>query len=217
MPNCLVTICGINFDVIQEKINMRTIRLFAESTSSDFFKNKADAIKKQINSATKAQLSDEGYKSSIIRTNKLTLPTLDTDNLEKEMIEKEVSISLYPPTFDFGGRSHTNAKAVLYKIPYKGDLTLLELRPSRFSSGGVGVAEVDDSGKRIVFEFINIDNNPENIRNQYNTTLGKFSSHYTQLESEIKQWNQDLDALVTNEINKRNEGLNRDNDFLDKL
>jgi hypothetical protein len=178
----------------------------------------------------------EKLRAEIIRENKNTLLNYD----ETQYIDYIVGqYSIQPIIFDwenksvsdyeayveqhkipvyqtiFGGSSSSLLKQhIKYEIPFSGEVALLELRPSTFSSWS---PEVEISNNVISFEIINWNNDEQAIKSEADRYIQCIQQMSSYSKNDIDQFNSNMKQIISRTLKERKDEILRQNNVITSL
>ncbi len=125
---------------------------------------------------------------------------------------REVEVDIYSE--DYGRTFRRKQLEFRFEIPFSGDATLLNLRPSSYSS--VWPHAKVEHGK-IVIVFHRADRDADAIKREFNEELSRIKQHLGWQRPEIDRWNQGLPELVRQQVVARREKLIADKQLVTDL
>ncbi|RYZ29594.1 MAG: hypothetical protein EOO10_05805 [Chitinophagaceae bacterium] len=193
-----------------------TGRLFSGTSSSDFFDNERQSIVNAINSKSQNELlniSIEQYSEYLYSSHYIDYPLLDTNNYTISSYEGDVPTSRFPIEFHILDRNKTLKRDIIvFHVPYEGDISYLNYRPSTFFLSGIPAATIRQN--EFLFEYINFYNDPDRIKREFDNDLQSFKNSYTTLKADFEAYNNGLKDFIVREINNRRQALLAKNNFL---
>ncbi len=193
-----------------------TGRLFSGKSSSEFFDNKRQSIINEINSKSQNELlsiSIELYSEYLTSIFIIEYPLLDDDTYTISSYEGDIPVSRFPVEFAIFDRSKTIKKDIIvFHVPYSGDISYLNFRPSTFFLSGIPSAIIRQN--EFLFEYINFYNDSEKIKREFDNDIRSFKNSYNTLKADFEIYNNSLKLFIIGEINKRRESLLEKNNFL---
>jgi hypothetical protein len=193
-----------------------TGRLFSGTSSSDFFNNKRQSITNEINSKSQNELlniSVEQYAEYLNSTHTIEYPLLDDTNYTISSYEGDIPASRFPAEFAIFDRNKTIKRDIIvFHVPYEGDISYLEYRPSTFFLSGIPAATIRHN--EFLFEYINFYNDADRIKREFDNDIRSFKNSYDTLKADFEAYNNGLKSFILREINQRRESLLAKNNFL---
>lgn len=191
-------------------------RLFSGTSSSDFFDNERQSIINAINSKSQNELlniSIEQYSEYLYSSRYIDFPLLDTTNYTLSSYEGDVPASRFPIEFHILDRNKTLKRDIIvFHVPYEGDISYLNYRPSTFFLSGIPAATIRHN--EFLFEYINFYNDPDRIKREFDNDLQSFKNSYDTLKADFEAYNNGLKDFIVREINNRRQALLAKNNFL---
>jgi len=193
-----------------------TGRLFSGTSSSDFFDNKRQSITNEINSKSQNELlniSIEQYSEYLYSSNSIDYPILNSTSYTISSYEGDIPASRFPIEFHILDRNKTIKRDIIvFHVPYEGDISFLEYRPSGFFLSGIPAATIRQT--EFLFEYINFYNDPDKIKREFDNDLQSFKNSYDTLKADFEAYNNGLKDYIIREINNRRQALLAKNNFL---
>lgn len=193
-----------------------TGRLFSGTRSFDFFDSKRQIISFEINSKSQNELlniSIEQYAEYLYSLHVIDFPLLDTSNYTISSYEKDIPASGFPAEFGIFDKNQTIKRDIIvFHVPYKGDISYLQYRPSTFSLSYVPAPTIRDN--EFLFEYINFYNDAAKIKKEFDNDLQTFKNSYDMLLADFKAYNDGLKNSIIREIYQRRQALLKKNNFL---
>lgn len=193
-----------------------TGRLFSGTSSSDFFDSRRQSITNEINSKSQNELlniSIEQYSEYLYSIHAIEYPLLDDVNYTISNYEGDVPASRFPAEFAIFDRNKTLKRDIIvFHVPYEGEISYLNYRPSTFFLSGIPSAAIRHN--EFLFEYINFYNDADRIKREFDNDLSSFKNSYDTLRADFEAYNNGLKPFIVREINQRRESLLTKNNFL---
>ena len=118
--------------------------------------------------------------------------------------------------FDFGVQRNESyeKQAIYYHIPFSGNKIFLEMKPSQYI---MWTKEVEIQDSEIVFEVINWNDDPEQIKREAFECISRISELSNNLSNEIISYNNSLKGKITKIVQERKKDILKKNNLVESL
>jgi hypothetical protein len=197
------------------------MKLYFEDTLNNLFLSKGKEIKNWIESETEDYILNVGeqqYTDFIKSKFTIGIPKIHTDQVYVDTYEKDIPGSRFPREFDIVDPHKTFKKdIIIYHIPYTGPIELLRFRPSSWTTMAGYEIKIDNKSRTIDLEFINLYNDPERIKRDYEESVLYILASYPSLKSDIEKYNNSLDNFIKTTLLQRKQKITQRSKFLSSL
>ncbi len=193
--------------------------MFVDGVIDQVFETSKQSIKQQIEHESEdyiLNVNQTEYCEHLASQYIIEFPELHFDQLSADSYEKDIPAERFPMSFHvYAGKTYKK-DIVRFHIPYTGDISLLKYRPSsRFTlSGGM---DINTSNGALIFEYINFNNKPEEIKREYDQDVNRMMSNYSYLKGDCKNFNDSLLGFTNSIFEQRKQQHFRKNDLLSGL
>lgn len=187
--------------------------VFKRADLSQYFRRNDKLIKDSFEADKKNKLIEmdkNKYIDELVDTCSIKIPKINFDDLEIEISEK----AIWDRGIDRGGMptGHT-VDVLLYKIPVKGTLDVLNYQPSK---NQLGLPETTIEDNFITFSVER--NQPkEEIEKTQNQFLSNLKSNYEFFVAEIEEYNTNLRDKIEKIYDKYEEKISEDKELVEYL
>lgn len=195
------------------------MRMFVDGVIDQVFETSKQSIKQQINNESEdyiLNVNHTEYCEYLASQYIIEFPELHFDQVSADSYEKDIPAERFPMSFHvYAGKTYKK-DIVRFHIPYSGDVCLLKYRPSsRFTlSGGM---DINTSNGALIFEYINFNNKPEEIKREYDQDVNRMMSNYNYLKGDCENFNNSLLGFTKSVFEQRKQQHFRKNDLLSGL
>lgn len=197
------------------------MKLYFEDTLNNYFLSKANEIKDWIESETEDYILNVGeqqYTDFLKSKFTIDIPKIHTDQVYVDTYEKDIPGSRFPREFNIVDTHKTFKKdIIIYHIPYTGPIELLRFRPSSWTTMAGYEIQIDKRSRTIDLEFINLYNDPEKIKRDYEESVRYILASYPSLKSDIEKYNNSLDQFISTTLSQRKQKITHRSKFLSSL
>ncbi len=197
------------------------MKMYLEGDLSDFLNKTSRTIIHEINGETDnyiLSVGEEKYIKHLASKYKLECPEFKLDEVHAQIIESEVPANQFPSSFLFWDPNQTLQRDVyIFSIPISGNIKLLGMKPSHWTSNIGLPVRIDDEQNEIAIKVIDFHENPEKLKNEYENQLRLLQTCYPQLSSEIHQFNTGLSTFIRAEFHKKKNKILKINNTLASL
>jgi hypothetical protein len=195
------------------------MRLYTEGDIKEIFARSCEQIKSSILGKSDdyiLNVNETEFAEYLIQNHYIDFPILCFDEIYVDSKEKDIPAEWFPRTFHVYEGKKYKKNVIVYHIPYTGDIKILRNRAaSRFSlSGGAEVGIENDS---ITIEIIDFFNDPERIKQEFESTKRYVLSDYNFLKEDCDGFNDGLLSFAISNINQRKQELLKKNNLLSSL
>ncbi|MDB5004413.1 MAG: hypothetical protein JWQ34_2638 [Mucilaginibacter sp.] len=192
--------------------------------TGNYFDAFADEYRKgilnDINSQSDAYILNvniDDYTTHLFQTYQLDVPEFHFEKVYADSEEQDIYGSRFPHEFFITDRNQTFRKeAIIYHIPYTGNINLLQLRPNPFSLMSYD-ANFNEQQKCLLIEVINFYNDPVRIKQRYDESVRDLSSNYGNIQANCKTFNEGLTSYIKYTIDNRKQQLLQKSNLLASL
>lgn len=195
------------------------MKLYSEGDISEIFNRSYYQIKSSIFGKSDDYILNVNvteFAEYLVQNHYIDFPILHIDNVYADSVEKDIPAEWFPTLFNVYAGKKYKRDVIVYHIPFTGDIRILRNRAaSRFSL--IGGAEVGVENESITIEIINFYNDPEKIKQEFESSKRYIFSDYNYLKEDCEHFNNGLLNFATTNINQRKDELLKKNDLLSSL
>ena len=184
--------------------------LFSRVSIFDLIQAQQQKLKNEVNNQldarTLAQISEEEIVQRLAAKYKLEVPVLDEEKAAMSHREVDVDVSRDPMRMilDRSRAFYIKGTEITIAVPFRGDPGLFQVRPSAFN---MNPPRGEVRGREIQFVYRSTDNNPDIVRNSYQSDLRSVKQYLGWLEISVSDLNTGLGNLARNSVVDRNRKL----------
>ncbi|MCI0716973.1 MAG: hypothetical protein L0Y77_11805 [Chlorobi bacterium] len=185
--------------------------LFNKATIDEVIRSNYQEIEENINSLTSSALS--GDTSSIVENlyKKYSLEAPKLIGTPKLKVTENVDIET-GNRGDWGYGRHTVKGSVWsFQIDYEGDRNLFDVCPNNYLQTTI-FGEIKDREKKIYYHFPKLNEQPEEIKRQFENNLQGLNYFLNSLQQESKSYNDTLKDFIQKRIEEKKVKVNKDLD-----
>ena len=195
------------------------LKLFSECDLREILEKIRQKIKSEIDSESDNYLlnaNETQYIEHLVENHKLDIPILHFEKVYADSVERDIPAEYFPVRFHVRQGQKYRRDVIIYFIPVSGDVELLKCRPeSGFTLNGYYETEYRENS--ICFEFINFNNNPQEINQNYQNTVRSIANNYNTLRKDCENFNSNLYNFVESNLNQRKQIVQNKNNLLSSL
>ncbi|WP_143961220.1 hypothetical protein [Litoribacter populi] len=200
------------------RYNSRT-RIFSSGRISDKFESALDSIKRTVESETEdyiLNVNETEYVNHITEQYLMKVPEIMFEDVYADSYEEDIPAEYFPMSFYVYEGKKYKKEIIQFIIPVEGDADLLSSCPaSSISLGGGGNFHI--KGNTIVAEFINFNNDPQKIKQDFDNEVSGVHRNYQTLRNDIINFNNSLASNTKSLLSQRKQKLFAKNDLLSSL
>lgn len=186
--------------------------LFNDGSLSEFLESKKRELSKEIqeyNPNYILNVSIIDFCNYLYNKYELDAPVLDEEKINVDQQEKDIDVSKDPGRYipDRSKPFYLKGTIISYFVPFSGDPNLFRYRPSRFSLNPPNGAI---KGNELCVSFDGIDQDPEKVKQDFNSKLKEIKESLSWVENNIKQFNESLAKEIETKVKHRREKLLKD-------
>jgi|GEM_PF-1668245 len=156
-------------------------------------------------------VNETDYIEHISSQHELSTPEIHFDQKYADSYEDFVPSEYLPGFWHVEDGKKHKMEIIQFFIPVSGDISLLKYSPSAviYSSGG-GYYKIQ--GDTLLIEFLNLSNNPDEIKQNYQSKEEAIRKNFIILKKEIEEFNNSLNDHIFGKLRQRKEKfLNKHN------
>ena len=193
--------------------------LFNEGYLRDFLQKKESDLLSEIDSQTEEYIlgvDPHKYKEHLIEKYKIGIPEIKDDEIYVDKSEEKVDVSQdrRRAIFDRNRPVYIKGLKVSYHIPFEGDSRLFKYQTSSFT---YNPPRADIKENEIIIEVIELDNNTENVKKEFDQNFNEIKKWLDWVKAEIEPFNNSLSDKIEQKIESRKEKLLKDNNLVSDL
>ena len=194
-------------------------RIFSSGSISDKFASALDSIKRTVESETEdyiLNVNETEYVNHLANQYSMDLPDIRFDDVYADSYEEEIPAEYFPRFFHVYEGKKYKKEIIQFIIPVEGNPDLLSNCPaSSISLGGGGNFHI--KGNTIVAEFINFNNDPKKIKQDYDNEVKGDHRNYETLRNDIQNFNDSLASNISSFLSQRKQKLLAKNNLMSSL
>ena len=194
-------------------------RIFSSGSISDKFASALDSIKRTVESETEdyiLNVNETEYVNHLANQYSMDLPDIRFDDVYADSYEEEIPAEYFPRFFHVYEGKKYKKEIIQFIIPVEGNPDLLSNCPaSSISLGGGGNFHI--KGNTIVAEFINFNNDPKKIKQDYDNEVKGVHRNYETLRNDIQNFNDSLASNISSFLSQRKQKLLAKNNLMSSL
>ena len=170
-------------------------RLFSNGSIQQIFETNYNSITVTIFSESDnyiLNVNEEGYIDHIESRNQIICPIIHFEQVFADSYEADVPADYFPSTYNvYRGKAYRK-EIIQYFIPVTGDINLLNYKPAAtiFIGGSGGNFLIQ--GNELLVEFINFNNDAEDIKQKYDREVSGIHDNYEALMRNIEVYRNSL-------------------------
>jgi len=185
--------------------NRRGQTIFHGGRISEVFEKAYNSIKSTIEDEKEdyiLNVNENDYVGHIESKHRIIPPQIHFDQVSADSYEADIPAESFPGDFHvYQGKSYKK-EVIQYFIAVSGNISLLKYGPaSTYYFGGGGDFEV--KGDSILVEFINFRNNPEELKQKFQSEVNGIHSNYNGLIADIENFNNSLKGQIRSIFDER--------------
>ena len=193
------------------------MKIFGEGSLTASLNAQIDLARNEVRSEEKARLlgvDEAEYLDYLEGKFRVENSVIDWDGISVSEREEMINARYFPPMFNvYEGKSYPK-QIVTYHIPFSGDGGLLQLRPS---SGIAWTINVTISGGEILFDIVNWRDDPEEIRQEAQSTIDHIRRLAESVQAQTEQWNTRLRSELEQIVGQRKAEMQKQNALIEQL
>lgn len=162
-------------------------------------------------------VNEEDFIEHALGTFRLETPALrreDIHTLGVEEVDIDVSQDPFRAIIDRSRPLYLKGSSVTIVVPFEGDGVLFDVRPSSFN---YNPPRGQIKGQELHFVIQTLEQNADNIRQQYKRELSSVQDWLTRLTNDVRGFNQSLEYLIRNEFTTWKQKLLADHSMVSAL
>jgi hypothetical protein len=141
-------------------------------------------------------------------------PKIDFDSATVDAVEEQIPANRFPPHYNVTeGKSYPKSVYVYY-LPLTGMASLLRYRPNPYIMWS---SEVSVDSNNLQYRIISFNDNPEEVRNEFNQFLSNFKRQMGNMTTQVDNYNANLKSAIEQELKKRKDAILRRRNALASL
>lgn len=191
--------------------------LFSNADSHSVRENQKQKMLSEIDRLTEAQVMKtklEDWADHFTDKFSVDLVSLDDPGIYTEINDVQVDPRTLGDRHDiffdsrFGPRT-VAATEISFRVPFFGDKTVLQIRPSTYS---FGTAQPELDNNELVFRYTFGTPDAQAARNKFDRDLGTIRQNINHLRNDFSNFNSELKGLALSRLQQRFSKLQKDND-----
>jgi len=200
--------------------NNNRSRIFSSGSISGKFNSTIESIKKSVENESEdyiLNVNETEYINHLIEKNSMDIPEIMFEDVYADSFEKEVPAEYFPMSFHVSEGEKYKKEIIQFIIPVNGNTNLLSNSPASSISLGGGGGNFHINGNTIIAEFINFNNDPIKIKQDYDNELRGVHRNYETLKSDISKFNNSLATNIKLLLTQRKQTLLSKNNLMSSL
>lgn len=199
-------------------IYQRTFKVFREHELSGYFGGITNHIQLLIENKSEdyiLNVNETEYINSLVDEYTVTPINIDFEKMFISDYEKQIPAEYFPKYLDvLEGKSYPKT-AVIYHLPYTGNMSLLECSPTQEYL--MWTTEVFLDKQCLCFEVVSLSDNAEEIKSKAQKIIDKLKTQHKYLMSEVDRFNHSLPTVVKQLFQERRQRLRNKNKLVADL
>jgi len=194
-------------------------RIFSSGRISDKFASALDSIKKTVESESEdyiLNVNETEYVNHLANQYSMDLPDIKFDDVYADSYEEDIPAEYFPRSFHVYEGKKYKKEIIQFIIPVEGNADLLSNCPASSISLGSG-GNFHIKGNTIIAEFINFNNDPKKIKQDYDNEVRGVHRNYQTLRNDIQKFNDSLASNISSFLSQRKQKLLAQNNLMSSL
>jgi hypothetical protein len=182
------------------------LRVFLESCQTEVVKE----IQKQ-DSNYLLNVNPSDFTAFIFQNYYLEPITLEENNITVDQEEKDVDVSRDSNRWieDRNRPFYLKGTKITYFIPFKGNSSLFDYRPSTYNLNPPQ-GTVDDQNQTLILSFEGVGLTADQVKQAYGREIAEIKKWLGWISGQVQQYNQQLKSTIEDQVKKRREKLLQD-------
>lgn len=193
--------------------------IFSGERISDTFQRHYESIKATIEGDSEnyiLNVNETEYIEHLEGKYKISPPEIHFDQVYVDSYEDYVPAEYFPRSYDVHVGKSYKKQIIQFFIPCSGEISLLNCcTDSAIYMRGGGHFEIRNN--KLLAEFINFSNNPDEIKCNYQNEANGIHDNYSAIKKDIENYNTSLKGQITSQFNQHKQKLLSKNNLLSSL